>query len=74
MKDMLRLFRVLYKNRYAVTKESNTGKRKLASSIVMTLSMLPMVAVVCVMLGFAAAGLTTRYSAMTLLNAVLSAV
>ena len=74
MKDMLRLFRVLYKNRYAVTKESNTGKRKLASSTVMTLSMLPMVAVVCVMLGFAAAGLTTRYSAMTLLNAVLSAV
>ena len=48
MKDMLRLFRVLYKNRYAVTKESNTGKRKLASSTVMTLSMLPMVAVVCV--------------------------
>ena len=40
----------------------------------MILSMLPMVAVICVILGLIAAQLTTRYSAMTLLNAILSAV
>ena len=74
MKDFLLIFRVLYKNRYAVSKESNGGKRKLTSQTVMTLSLLPMVAVICVMLGFVSAELTTRYSAMTLLNAILSAV
>lgn len=74
MKDFFRIFRVLYKNRYAVAKESNTGRRKLPQSTVMLLSMLPLVALVCVLLGFAAAQLTTRYSAMTLLNAILSAV
>ena len=74
MKDFIRIFRVLYKNRYAVAKESNTGKRRLPQSTVMLLSMLPLVALVCVLLGFAAAQLTTRYSAMTLLNAILSSV
>ena len=65
---------MLYRNRYAVEKEVNTGKRKLPQSTVMILSMLPLVVLICVMLGFAAAQLTTRYSAMTLLNAILSAV
>lgn len=74
MKDFLTVFRVLYRNRYAVEKEVNTGKRKLPQSMVMILSMLPLVVLICVMLGFAAAQLTTRYSAMTLLNAILSAV
>lgn len=74
MKDFLTVFRVLYRNRYAVEKEVNTGKRKLPQSTVMILSMLPLVVLICVMLGFAAAQLTTRYSAMTLLNAILSAV
>ena len=74
MKDFLLVFRVLYRNRSAVAKESNGGKRKLTSQTVMMLSLLPMVAVICVMLGFVAAELTTRYSAMTLLNAILSAV
>lgn len=73
MKDFVLIFRVLYRNRYAVEKESNTGKRKLTRSTVMMLSLLPMVAVICVMLGFVAAELTTRYSAMTLINAILSA-
>lgn len=73
MKDFVLIFRVLYRNRYAVEKESNTGKRKLTRSAVMMLSLLPMVAVICVMLGFVAAELTTRYSAMTLINAILSA-
>ena len=74
MKDFAIVFRVLYKNRYSVEKESNTGKRKLTKNTVMILSMLPMVAVICVILGLIAAQLTTRYSAMTLLNAILSAV
>ena len=74
MKDFLLVFRVLYRNRYAVEKESNSGKRRLTKPTVMLLSLLPMVAVICVMLGFAASELTTRYSAMTLLNAILSAV
>ena len=73
MKDFVLIFRVLYRNRYAVEKESNTGKRKLTRSTVMMLSLLPMVAVICVMLGFVASELTTRYSAMTLINAILSA-
>ena len=73
MNDFVLIFRVLYRNRYAVEKESNTGKRKLTRSTVMMLSLLPMVAVICVMLGFVAAELTTRYSAMTLINAILSA-
>ena len=73
MKDFVLIFRVLYRNSYAVEKESNTGKRKLTRSTVMMLSLLPMVAVICVMLGFVAAELTTRYSAMTLINAILSA-
>ena len=29
MKDFLLVFRVLYRNRYAVEKESNSGKRRL---------------------------------------------
>ena len=74
MKDFAIVFRVLYKNRHSVEKESNTGKRKLTKNTVMILSMLPMVAVICVILGLIAAQLTTRYSAMTLLNAILSAV
>lgn len=74
MKDFLTVFRVLYRNRYAVEKEVNTGKRKLPQSTVVILSMLPLVVFICVILGFAAANLTTRYSAMTLLNAILSAV
>lgn len=74
MKDFLTVFRVLYKDRYSVSREVNTGKRRLPQSTVVILSMLPLVIFICVVLGFTAAKLTTRYSAMTLLNAILSAV
>lgn len=74
MKDFLLVFKTLYRNRYAVQREVNTGKRKLSQSTVMLISLLPLVALLCVMLGFAAAQLTSRYSLMTLFNAILSAV
>lgn len=74
MKDFLLIFKVLYRNSHSTERNAVTGRKKLPQSTVMVLSLLPMVVLICVFLGFVSAGITTRYTIMTLLNATLSAV
>ena len=73
MKDFILVFNVLFKNQYS-RKIASTGKRKLPQNVITLLCMIPLVILICLVIGFIATIIPDAESLSLVTNAVVSCV